>query len=1156
MMLDDDDIFNYKPVDDIRVTEDTNKISHFIQELQEQLPRHILEKNYDSFSFILKKYQGQPLYLDIYLESFLSPLVQLIKDRTEFDDLKHYVFKYIYIIMSVKTYKKIAVHLPHEVTDFNTVLDMLEKQDIDDKDNWQTRYVLLIWLSIICKIPFALSRLETTDPLDGNPQQSNIVRIIEICKNYCSSKDSCSIAAVYLVANFLTRTDVKDCYLNEIISWSLSNFESDPLNYRPLAVIAAIFKYSCRDDLLPYIQLILDKIMKTKLSDNSSDLVRKFEIKIIQRIGSVLLKLNIPAHHYKKGSKKTILYNTCAETSTLDVDENDKKFTVSKIKNNEVPQCMEDILEYLITGLQDKSLIIRWSAAKGIGRITARLPIDFADDVLAFVLKLFSSRELEIAWHGGCLALAELGRRGLLLPHRLKQTISYVINGLKFDEPRAHGPIGSIIRDAACYVCWSFARAFEPNILEPYIKDITTALLIVTCFDRQINCRRAASAAFQEFVGRCGNFPHGIKIVSASDYTAVGVRSNAYLKISVYIAKFEGYLKPFCDHLIRYKVIHWDIAIRELSAKALHKLAELSPSYAVNEMLPLLMNSLTSIELCHCHGAILAIAEILLALHNIDNNDLTSFIKESSAKIEGIVVQFRNRGQFRGLGGEMLKQACVTLIKNLSIMHFQVQFKDTLSDWQNLLEECLGHEVSSVRIISAEAQTAFFTEYYFSSSPEERQNVINRYLNNLLSTNQTNRIGFAQAIGYFPVSVLEEKGQDIFKKLMECCNLTANTASCAESRKEAINSLKKLCETLGLSKAEIWKPFLDDLYNCFFNGLVDYTNDNRGDIGSWVREAAISAIFTLTNLVYEAGYLDVLTEDLMTKIVGGISQQAVERIDRTRAKAGSTVYSLIESELPNIPYHKELKKLFSTFVGDEDQKYVDWKSESKAIPLFINMLSFPPYVPYILKGIIFSIGGLSESLVEHSNTSLMVYVENLDAKVKKTLCKEICNIFEDCHGDDRMVCASLAFLDRLLNLNNILMNLDDPDDNEIAKRILTFVKKESKCAKITQSQLNSVKIFCHLLQVGGPISKSAFSQLSIYLCHKYKYIRKATAYHLYECLILHGHEMDISKEDLSVLQTQLNVVDWKKPVSELRPIRNQLCEIMKCHVPVIQQNVK
>lgn len=53
---------------------------------------------------------------------------------------------------------------------------------------------------------------------------------------------------------------------------------------------------------------------------------------------------------------------------------------------------------------------IRWTAAKGVGRVTNRLPKDLADDVVGSVLELFSPRESDSAWHGGCLALAELGQ--------------------------------------------------------------------------------------------------------------------------------------------------------------------------------------------------------------------------------------------------------------------------------------------------------------------------------------------------------------------------------------------------------------------------------------------------------------------------------------------------------------------------------------------------------------------------------------------------------------------------------------------------------------------------------------------------------------------------------------------------------------------------
>ena len=61
---------------------------------------------------------------------------------------------------------------------------------------------------------------------------------------------------------------------------------------------------------------------------------------------------------------------------------------------------------------------MRWSAAKGVGRVTSRLPLELADDVVGSALELLDDDEEPNAWHGGCLALAELARRGLLLPSR------------------------------------------------------------------------------------------------------------------------------------------------------------------------------------------------------------------------------------------------------------------------------------------------------------------------------------------------------------------------------------------------------------------------------------------------------------------------------------------------------------------------------------------------------------------------------------------------------------------------------------------------------------------------------------------------------------------------------------------------------------------
>lgn len=117
---------------------------------------------------------------------------------------------------------------------------------------------------------------------------------------------------------------------------------------------------------------------------------------------------------------------------------------------------------------------------------------------------MLSPEENDNAWHGGCLALAELGiklyiylkyrnifhyflgRRGLLLSENLPHVVSAVIKALVYDEPKGYTSVGSHIRDAACYVCWSFARAFSTNDIQPYVEDIAGALLAVACYDREV----------------------------------------------------------------------------------------------------------------------------------------------------------------------------------------------------------------------------------------------------------------------------------------------------------------------------------------------------------------------------------------------------------------------------------------------------------------------------------------------------------------------------------------------------------------------------------------------------------------------------------------------------------------------------------------------
>ena len=96
------------------------------------------------------------------------------------------------------------------------------------------------------------------------------------------------------------------------------------------------------------------------------------------------------------------------------------------------------MLEDLLKSLRDKDTIVRYSAAKGVARVSERLPADFADQVLEQVLQLFSIHSIAVAslydmpsvaegtWHGACLACAEMARRGLIPDERLGELVGWL----------------------------------------------------------------------------------------------------------------------------------------------------------------------------------------------------------------------------------------------------------------------------------------------------------------------------------------------------------------------------------------------------------------------------------------------------------------------------------------------------------------------------------------------------------------------------------------------------------------------------------------------------------------------------------------------------------------------------------------------------------
>lgn len=79
---------------------------------------------------------------------------------------------------------------------------------------------------------------------------------------------------------------------------------------------------------------------------------------------------------------------------------------------------LEGIIDLLIEGLSEKETTVREEASKGLGSIAGRLSEDMVMDIIDYILNLPPSPQTQ---HAVCLTIAELIRRNLLAPHKVRE---------------------------------------------------------------------------------------------------------------------------------------------------------------------------------------------------------------------------------------------------------------------------------------------------------------------------------------------------------------------------------------------------------------------------------------------------------------------------------------------------------------------------------------------------------------------------------------------------------------------------------------------------------------------------------------------------------------------------------------------------------------
>ncbi|GMF11521.1 unnamed protein product [Phytophthora lilii] len=740
---------------------------------------------------------------------------------------------------------------------------------------------------MLCLVPFDLNTIDSSSVGEStNGTISIVANIVTLCKDYLSDPGATQVAAAVCLSRLLSRPDMEQHYLTQFLNWAnrelITASEGKDMRVLQFKVtgimlcLAHIAKNAPREQHIEASRIYFATVMKLVVhltEDNarsdrhsSSTLHRKLGVKLVQRLGLLYLPPKVRSWRYSRGLRSLELnmqslglaagnITASAPSHPQDANDDDDDDTF------EVVEELEQIVEVLLCGLRDKDTVVRWSAAKGIGRITGRLPYEFADDIVQSVLELFVATEDDGAWHGASLALAELARRGVLLPQRLPDAVDCVANALKYDVRKGTYSIGSHVRDAACYACWSFARAYEPSLLLPWLKQVLAPAMLVNCvFDRELNCRRAASAAFQENVGRQGrtNFPNGIDLLTKADYFSVANLRHAYLDVSVFVAKYPEYRYALLEHLIDSKIAHWDVQIRSLAAAALGKIGALDPPHAMTRLFPRLLVSALDpdAEVIVRHGAVISIAELLTCLAQVP----VYIDGELQKKVKMLPIEVDKRRLFRGRGGEMIRTAVCNVIEVISNSRLSLGFAH-VKKYLSMLEECFVHPNESVRDAAIDAFGAFTAQYcpkiFEKGSPVHvtyMKALIPRFISSGITVvskqgrlsvqvpnpNVAARRGFLRAVGVAAKELVQPCIKEVLDAVIQSASLQ-EPATEDEDPGSRVAAVQALVDLSSRPPAEIDLGKMEDavvltLVRCIHQ---DYRLDERGDVGSWVRREAM-----------------------------------------------------------------------------------------------------------------------------------------------------------------------------------------------------------------------------------------------------------------------------------------------------------------------------
>jgi hypothetical protein len=374
----------------------------------------------------------------------------------------------------------------------------------------------------------------------------------------------------------------------------------------------------------------------------------------------------------------------------------------------------------------------------------------------------------------------------------------------------------------------------------------------------------------------------------------------------------------------------------------------------------------------------------------------------------------------------------------------------------------------------------------------------------------------------------------------------------AETRVNAILSLAEVAvsilENTSSSDGVVTRRISSQVVDAALACMRDYSTDNRGDVGSWVREAAMRVIPILISALQRHSALE---HRQVVAIVGAVLKQAVEKIDRVRALALQTLSLLIHGGSsyvwePRLGFDGQVQALvyipgYDLLMKRVPSRAIESANVSRIISIFntlSELLFEPAYAHPLLSGWILSAGAVGGSLVKYAMAALTESMTNHDDLIN-TFVDSAIQMLKDHKQDDRVTNPLLKVLEAL-----ILEGYID-QAHAMAFPVVELIRSECFRSRDIVKMITAGACLSHFVGGESKVHESALTGLLALMANRYPRVRCTAAEHLHLAL---SSQRALKNGESAVVQLLLCNA-WDSPTHVTKATRKKMYEALELDIP-------